>query len=102
MIPKVKSGGALSPVLPLVPIKLSAVDDDKGMSVVFELKTRVGQPADSTKYKKYVRKFKEGTPQEWIDLLKDLDEIWTQNSMTGGTDRASTVRGGERREWRLF
>jgi hypothetical protein len=25
-------------------------------------------------------------------MLKDLDEIWTQNSMTGGTDRASTVR----------
>jgi hypothetical protein len=23
--------------------------------------------------------------------LKDLDEIWTQNSMTGGTDWASTV-----------
>ena len=75
VIPKVKAGGALSPVLPLVPIKLAAVDDDKGMFVVFELKTRVGQPADSTKYKKYVRKFDEGTPQEWIDLLKDLDEI---------------------------
>jgi hypothetical protein len=25
-------------------------------------------------------------------MLMDLDEIWTQNSMTGGTDRASTVR----------
>jgi hypothetical protein len=25
-------------------------------------------------------------------MLKDLEEIWTQNSMTGGTDRASTVR----------
>jgi hypothetical protein len=39
-----------------------------------------------------VRKFEEGTPQEWIDMLRDLEEIWTQNSMTGGTDRASTVR----------
>jgi len=52
----------------------------------------VGQPADSTKYKKYVRKFEEGTPQQWIDLLRDLEEIWTQNSMTGATDRTSTVR----------
>jgi hypothetical protein len=53
----------------------------------------VGQPADLTKYKKYVGKFEEGTPQDWIDLLKDLlDNIWTQNLMTGGTDRASTVR----------
>ena len=25
-------------------------------------------------------------------MLRDLDEIWTQNSMTGGTDRASTFR----------
>ena len=52
----------------------------------------MGQPSDATKYKKYVRKFEEGSPQEWIDMLKDLEEIWTQNSMTGGTDRASTVR----------
>jgi hypothetical protein len=25
-------------------------------------------------------------------VLKDLEEIWTQNSMTGVTDRASIVR----------
>jgi hypothetical protein len=24
-------------------------------------------------------------------MLRDLEEIWTQNSMIGGTDRASTV-----------
>jgi hypothetical protein len=56
------------------------------------LKTRVGQPSDATKYTKYVRKFEKGNPQERIDMLRDLEEIWTQNSMTGGTDRASTVR----------
>jgi hypothetical protein len=28
----------------------------------------------------------------WIDLVKDMTEIWTQNSMGGGMDRASTVR----------
>jgi hypothetical protein len=28
----------------------------------------------------------------WIDLVKDMTEIWTQNSMGGGTDRASTVQ----------
>ena len=28
----------------------------------------------------------------WIDLVKDVTKIWTQNSMAGGTDRASTVR----------
>jgi hypothetical protein len=25
-------------------------------------------------------------------MLRDLEEIWTQNSMAGGTDRAYTVR----------
>jgi hypothetical protein len=50
----------------------------------FDMKTRVGQPSDATKYKTYVRKFEEGNPQESIDMLRDLEEIWTQNSMTGG------------------
>jgi len=91
-IPRTKTASTLTPVLPLVPVKLPTVEEDKGKYLVFELKTRVGQPNDSTKYKKYVRKFEEGTPQQWIDLLRDLEEIWTQNSMTGATDRTSTVR----------
>jgi hypothetical protein len=68
------------------------MEEEKGKFIAFDLKTRVGQPSDATKYKKYIRKFEEGNPQEWIDMLRDLEEIWTQNSMTGGTDRASTVR----------
>jgi hypothetical protein len=67
-------------------------EDEKGMFLSFELMARVGQPATSTKYKKQVRKFEERTPQQWIHLLLDLQEIWTQNSVNGGTDRASTVR----------
>ena len=91
-IPRVKKAGYLLPVLPLLPIKSLGVEEEKGRYIAFDLRTRVGQPSDATKYKKYVRKFEEGSPQEWIDMLKDLEEIWTQNSMTGGTDRASTVR----------
>jgi hypothetical protein len=68
------------------------VEEEKGRHIAFELKTRVGQLSDSTKSKKYVTKFEEGSAQEWIDMLKDLEEIWTQYSMTSGTDRASTVR----------
>jgi hypothetical protein len=56
--------------------------------ITLELKTRVGQPSDAIKYNNFVRKFKEGSSQEWINMLKDLKEIWTQNSITGGTDRA--------------
>jgi hypothetical protein len=30
------------------------------------------QPSDVTRYKKYVRKFEEGSTQEWIDMFKYL------------------------------
>jgi hypothetical protein len=76
----------------LIPYNISSVEEEKGRYISFELKTRVSQPSDATRYKKFARKFEVGSPQEWIDMLKDLEEIWTQNSMTGGTDRASTVR----------
>ena len=88
---KAKKPGSLQPVLPLVPEKLPSVDEDKGNFITFELKLRVGAPNNATKYKKAVRKFEEGTPQAWIDLLKDLAEIWRQNSIEE-TDRVSTVR----------
>jgi hypothetical protein len=94
-IPRVKKAGHLLPVLPvlpLIPYKNSSVDKERGRYTAFELKIRVGQSSDATKYKKFVRKFIEGSPQEWINMLKDLDEFWIQNSMTGGTDKASTVR----------
>ena len=87
-----KRAGSLIPVLPLLPIKLPTPVEEKGKWLTFELKTRVGQPNDATKYKKQVRKFEEGSPQEWIDLLCDVDEIWTQNAIAGATDRTSTIR----------
>jgi hypothetical protein len=91
-IPRVKKSGHLLPVLPLIPQKTTKMEEEKGKFIAFDSKTRVGQPSDATKYKKYDRKFEDGNPQEWIDMLRDLKEIWTQISMTGGTDRASTVR----------
>ncbi len=98
-IPKFKKkAGSLQAVLPLVLDKLPSIDEDKLHFLSFELMTSVGQPATSTKYKKHVRKFEEGTPQQWIDALRDMEEIWTQNSVNGGTDRASTVRAVVRGE----
>ena len=86
-----KKGGTLQPVLPLILDKLETTDDQKSKFISLELKTRVWQPDNAIKYKKFVQKFEEGTPQQWIDLLHDLNEIWTQNSIKSGTDRASTV-----------
>ena len=66
---KIKKTGILQPVLPLVPEKVEMSDDNKSAYIIFECKTRVGQPDMSTKYKKHVRKFDEGMPQQWIDLF---------------------------------
>jgi hypothetical protein len=59
-IPRVKKSGHLLPALLLIPQKTTNIDEEKGKFIAFDLKTRVGQPSDATKYKKYIRKFKEG------------------------------------------
>lgn len=88
-----KKSSSLQPILPLVPIKL---DDDekkeKSNYISIELKTRVGQPANGTTYKKHIRLFNEGDAQEWIDVVIAVNEVWTQNSIIGGADRAATFR----------
>ena len=90
-IPKKKSG-SLQPVLPLIPEKLPTKEDDKASFLTFELKSKEDQPEGAIKYKKNVRTFEEGSPQQWIDLLRDLREIWKQNGILDGSDRAATVR----------
>jgi hypothetical protein len=41
---------------------------------------------------KFVPVFEEGSPQQWIDLIQDLEEIWMQNSVNSPSDRTSTIR----------
>lgn len=92
-IPRAKKPGSVQPVIPLISIKLPSIEEEKGKFISFELKRQEWVNwIPITKYKKFVRKFEGGGPQEWIDLLEDLDEIWTQNIMNGGQDRASIVR----------
>ena len=79
------------PIIPLIVETEDPKDIDKSKYITMDLKIRATGSNTST-YKKYVRKFEEGTPQEFIDLLKSLDEIWVQNSVTGAHDRSSTVR----------
>jgi hypothetical protein len=67
----------LQPVLPLLPEVLPTKDQDKAQFILFKLKSCAGQPAGSTTYKKFVRVSEEGTPQQWINLIRDVEEIWT-------------------------
>jgi hypothetical protein len=82
----------LKPVLPLIIEKSEPVEDDKSRFITIELRDRVNAPANSATYTNCIKKFEEGSAQEWIDLQRDIHEIWTQNSITGRTDRESTAR----------
>ena len=84
-----KTKHALQPVIPLVVESKSEEDNDKSKFITVELKARAGTPADAAKCKKNMCTFEEGTPQEWVNLIMDAKEIWTQNSINGMTDRAS-------------
>ena len=79
------------PILPLVRVKLASDEADKSKFISFELKVRAGTGAGTPSYKKFMRTFEEGTPQEWMDVLTGLKEIWKQNSVNGPTDRAATI-----------
>ena len=78
------------PSLPLIEEKIGEVD--KAELVTFTLKSKRGGAANSPTYKLSVRRFEEGTPLDFITLLKSLIEIWTQNSLDSGSDRLATVR----------
>jgi type IV secretory pathway VirB10-like protein len=90
--PSYKPGSHFQPVLPLVPIELAKADKDKSKYITFELKVRAGAAAaPGTTYKMSVSKFEQGTPQEWMDTMTKMREIWRQNTVNGPHDRAATV-----------
>ena len=83
----------LQPVIPLTnSTSRSTSTDDSRAYVSMYLKARAGSGDNGETYKKRFFLFDDGTPQEWMDILEDLDELWRQNSVTDGKDRAATVQ----------
>ena len=82
----------IQPILPLVKPKVERETIDKTKIVSFDLLVRAGAAGTSSKYKKFMLTFEEGTPSEWLDVLVGVREIWLQNSVTGPSDRVATVR----------
>jgi hypothetical protein len=82
---------SMQPILPLVPERLESDNKDKATFITFDLKVRAGTGAGTPSYKKHMRTFDEDTPQEWMESLTRLREIWQQNSVNGAHDRAATV-----------
>jgi hypothetical protein len=57
-----------------------------------ELKDKAAGLAPSTpNYKKSIRTFDKGDPQQWMDVITSLREIWAQNLITVPTDMSNTV-----------
>ena len=87
-----QQGGIFNPVLGLVPEVFDTKDDNKSKFISLDVKTRAGGPTTGNSYKRYVRIFEEGSPQQWILLVQEIQLIWTQNSTNGPTDRVATMK----------
>ena len=91
-IPK-KHHVASSIFKPVLPLLLDVISDvaekEKPKHIIMKLSSG---SAGAGKYKKYIPYFNDGTPQAWIDLQKDITEIWTQNKIFSPTDRMAIVK----------
>ena len=91
--PVPKKPAWLLPVIPLENVTANkSTKEDSRIYVSMYLKARAGSGDSGETYKKRFFLFDDGTPQEWVDVLEDLDELWRQNSVVNGPDRAATVQ----------
>jgi hypothetical protein len=82
----------LVPSLTLVEEVLEDAHSTEGISYLLKQRANSTVAATSaTTYKMHVHRFDEGTVQQWIILRGKLDEIWTQNAVSGPTDQLATV-----------
>ena len=90
----------LKPSLPLE--EKDPIDVDKTSTISFSLKVRPQGNNEHT-YKKILRLFSQGSPFDWLLTLRDIKEVWTQNSVNGAHDRAGVVRAVLRDDaWNQF
>ena len=79
----------LTPCIPLEDNE--PIDVDRTQLITYTLKIRPNGANDHT-YKKALRLFSTGNAMEWIETMKDIKEVWTQNSVGGPHDRAAIVK----------
>ena len=76
-------------------VEETPVEDEanKARFITIELKCRAGATsASAISYKKHIRLFEGGTPQEFVDGYRAIQEVWTQNNITTPADRINIVR----------
>jgi hypothetical protein len=87
-----KKSPGLVPVIPLVPMKLTAAKmKDKSAYITFTLQVSRGTGPGTPNYKKSIHTFEDGDPQQWMEVMTGLREIWLQNSVDDPTDMSNTV-----------
>ena len=89
------------PVLPLLPESLPSSEETKQAFITMELYTKAGEKGkEAQTYKKAIRRFKEGSCQEWIEFLDNITEVFKQNSISEPSDKIAVIRsvlGGDSR-----
>ena len=60
----------------------------------FMVKVKAGTGNNAATYKLHLEWFgsHNATPYKWIKTRKQIEEIWTQNSVTAASDKAATMR----------
>jgi hypothetical protein len=87
-----KKSPGFVPVIPLVPTKLTAEElKDKSAYITFLLQVSRGTGAGTPNYKKSMRTFEDRDPQQWMEVMTRLREIWLQNSVDDTMDMSNTV-----------
>jgi hypothetical protein len=86
-----KKSPGFMPMIPLVPTKLTAEElKDKSAYITFMLQVSSAGPG-TLNYKKSVRTFEDGDPQQRMEVMTGLGEIWLQNSIDDAADMSNTV-----------
>src|SRR5210317_1844136 len=81
--------GIITPPLGL--IEEEPLQAEKEQLVSYNLKVRAESSATSEKYKIFVKRFEDGTPLEYLEVIKKLQEIWMQNGVNSTRDRSAMV-----------
>jgi hypothetical protein len=80
------------PVIPLLPTKLLSDElKDKAAHITFTLQVSEGLAPGTPTYRKSIRTFEEGDPQQWMEVITGLKEIWAQNSIPEPRDMWNTT-----------
>jgi hypothetical protein len=64
---------------------------DNAAYITFTLQVSKGYAPGTPTYRKSIRTFEEGDPQQWMEVITGLKEIWAQNSITALMDTSNTA-----------